>query len=62
MTFTINLFEIFRFLFIAVWLVGAGVLTFGSAFLSRDREELVFTAVGLFLCLGSALMLYLSKS
>jgi hypothetical protein len=61
MTFTINILEILRFIFIAVWLIGGGFFLFASSFFSSGREDRWFAAIGVLVCLGSALVLYFGK-
>jgi hypothetical protein len=61
MTFTINVLDILRFMFIAVWLIGGGFFIFTSSFFSTGREDKWFAFSGVVLCLGSALILYLGR-
>jgi hypothetical protein len=61
MTFTINVLEVLRFMFIVVWLVGGGFFLFASSFFSSGREDKLFAMMGVTLCLGSALVLYFGK-
>jgi hypothetical protein len=57
-TFTINVSEIFRFLFIGIWLVAAGAIGV-AMLLGADKDDKAAGCLLLPLLLGSAIILYL---
>jgi hypothetical protein len=59
-TFTVNVFEIFRFLFIFGWVIFAAFVATMAA-MDDAREGKVFAAVAIPLLLGSAVILYLGR-